>query len=67
MAQRSKAAAENLEARASATRSERLRPIRTVVRELTRPDGTTIQVKVPVYPPFRLKGRSKPKGPETSD
>ena len=30
-------------------------PIRTVVRELTRPDGTTITVEVPVYPPFEVK------------
>jgi hypothetical protein len=26
-----------------------------VERELTRPDGTTLRVKVPVYPPFRLR------------
>jgi len=26
-----------------------------VERELTRPDGTTMKVKVPVYPPFELK------------
>jgi hypothetical protein len=67
VAQRSKAVAENLQARAVGIRSERLRPIRTVVRELTRPDGTTIRVEVPVYPPFRLKERSKPKDPGTSD
>ena len=31
-----------------------LEPIRVVKRELVRPDGTTIEVEVPVYPPFRL-------------
>jgi hypothetical protein len=31
-----------------------LEPIRVVERELTRPDGTTVKVQVPVYPPFRL-------------
>jgi hypothetical protein len=35
-----------------------LKPIRFVERELTRPDGTTLRVKVPVYPPFRLEDRS---------
>ena len=32
-----------------------LEPIRVVERVLTRPDGTTVKVKVPVYPPFRLR------------
>lgn len=32
-----------------------LEPIRVVERLLTRPDGTTVKVKVPVYPPFRLR------------
>lgn len=36
---------------------EDLEPIRIVVRELERPDGTTVAVEVPVYPPFRLKQR----------
>jgi hypothetical protein len=31
-----------------------LEPIGVVKRELKRPDGTTIVVEVPVYPPFRL-------------
>ena len=31
-----------------------LEPIRMVERQLTRPDGTTLTVQVPVYPPFRL-------------
>jgi len=35
----------------------RLEPIRTVKRELTRPDGTKLEVEVPVYPPFRLEER----------
>ena len=38
-------------------RGARLEPIRYVERELTRPDGTTLRVKVPVYPPFRLEER----------
>ena len=40
---------------------EALEPIGTVRRELTRPDGTTVTVEVPVYPPFRLKERSAPR------
>jgi hypothetical protein len=39
----------------------RLEPIRYVERELTRPDGSKLQVKVPVYPPFRLEERPIPK------
>jgi hypothetical protein len=38
-------------------------PIRTVERELTRPDGTTVTVQVPVYPPFKLEGRTRPQPP----
>jgi hypothetical protein len=34
---------------------EPLRPIRTVERVLTRPDGTQVVVCVPVYPCFRLE------------
>jgi hypothetical protein len=37
-----------------------LKPLRFVERELTRPDGSTVRVKVPVYPPFRLEDRSTP-------
>jgi hypothetical protein len=37
-----------------------LKPMRFVERELTRPDGVTVRVKVPVYPPFRLEDRSAP-------
>jgi len=40
--------------------SEKLKPIRVVTRELTRPDGTTVQVEVPVYPPFQLKQEKAP-------
>jgi hypothetical protein len=42
---------------------EPLEPIRTVERELTRPDGTTLKVQVPVYPPFKLEGRVPPRPP----
>lgn len=46
-----------------------LEPIRVIERELTRPDGTKLRVKVPVYPPFRLlerppKGEARRKAPE---
>ena len=42
-----------------------LKPIRFVERELTRPDGSTVRVKVPVYPPFRLEERpAAPSAPE---
>ena len=34
-----------------------LQPIGVVERELTRPDGTKLTVKVPVYPPFQLPER----------
>ncbi len=38
-------------------KSAPLEPIRMVERELTRPDGSTLKVKVPVYPPFELAER----------
>lgn len=41
----------------SSIESERLDPVRVIERELTRPDGTTMTVRVPVYPPFQLKKR----------
>ncbi len=48
-----------------------LEPIRVVKRELVRPDGTTIEVEVPVYPPFRLAGaraaEQEDPGPERSE
>jgi hypothetical protein len=34
-----------------------LEPIRMVERVLTGPDGQTLRVTVPVYPPFRLAER----------
>ena len=49
----------------SIVRGAPLKPIRFVERELTRPDGSTLRVKVPVYPPFRLEDRSTP--PATPD
>lgn len=49
--QRSEAGRENIQ-------GEPLEPLRVVVRELTRPDGTTLTVEVPVYPPFQLKKRA---------
>ena len=47
----------------SLIRGARLEPIRHVERELTRPDGTKLRVKVPVYPPFRLEERPAQKTP----
>ena len=35
----------------------KLEPIRVVRRELRCPDGSVVQVDVPVYPPFRLEER----------
>ena len=40
---------------------ETLEPLRVVERELVRPDGTTMTVQVPVYPPFRLKEKDAEK------
>jgi hypothetical protein len=36
---------------------EPLKPLRVVERELVHPNGTTLKVRVPVYPPFQLKKR----------
>ena len=36
----------------------KLDPIGSVKRVLTRPDGSTVAVEVPVYPPFRLADRA---------
>ena len=41
-----------------------LEPIEYVERELTRPDGSSVTVKVPVYPPFKLKERKPGKSGE---
>lgn len=54
----SSGAAKNFEASPTRIEGESLEPIRTVIRELTGPDGETVRVEVPVYPPFRLKQRS---------
>ncbi len=59
MAHRSKSTAKNLDVRPARIQGERLKPIRRVMRELERPDGTILRVKVPVYPPFKLKDRRK--------
>ena len=40
-------------------RGARLQPIGMVERELTRPDGTKLIVRVPVYPPFKLEERTE--------
>ena len=49
------------EAPPETVRGAPLEPIGVVERELTRPDGTTLKVKVPVYPPFRLRDPAEPR------
>ena len=61
MGQRGKGTARNLEAKPTRIEGERLKPIRKVMREIERPDGTILRIKVPVYPPFKLKDRQKAK------
>ncbi|MCH8084548.1 MAG: hypothetical protein IH885_09970 [Myxococcales bacterium] len=61
MAHRSKSTAKNLDVRPGRIQGERLKPIRRVMRDIERPDGTMVRVKVPVYPPFKLKDRRKTK------
>ncbi len=51
--------ANNFEPNSRTIEGEALEPICKVVRELTSPDGTVLRVEVPVYPPFRLKGKSR--------
>ena len=41
----------------------KLDPIGMVKRKLTRPDGSTVMVEVPVYPPFRLADRPTARKP----
>ena len=53
------AGAKNFESKNRVVESESLEPISKVVRELTSPDGTVLRVEVPVYPPFRLKGKAE--------
>jgi hypothetical protein len=59
VARRSKSTAENFDTRSDRIEGERLEPIRSVVREIERRDGTVLRVEVPVYPPFKLKDRPK--------
>ena len=61
VARRSKSTAKNLDAQSVRIKGERLKPIRRVMREIERPDGTILRVEVPVYPPFKLKGRRNSK------
>jgi hypothetical protein len=55
-----------MEARAQSIECEALEPVRKVVRELKRPDGSTLRVEVPVYPPFRLKEKDAQESTEKS-
>ena len=41
----------------------KLDPIGMVKRKLTHPDGSTVVVEVPVYPPFRLADRPSARKP----
>ena len=59
MARQNKSTAKNMEAPARSVECETLEPVRKVVRELKGPDGSTLRVEVPVYPPFRLKGKDE--------
>ena len=61
MARRNKNTARNLDTQSARIEGERLKPIRRVMREIERPDGTILRVEVPVYPPFKLKDRRKSK------
>ena len=61
MARRSKNTAQNLDTQPVRIEGEQLKPIRRVMREIERPDGTILRVEVPVYPPFKLKDRRKTK------
>ena len=61
MAHRNKSTAKNLDAQSGRIEGERLKPIRKVMREIEGPDGTILRVKVPVYPPFKLKAQRKTK------
>jgi FKBP-type peptidyl-prolyl cis-trans isomerase (trigger factor) len=61
VARRSKNAAQNLDTQPIRIEGERLKPIRRVMRDIERPDGVILRVKVPVYPPFKLKDRRKTK------
>ena len=51
------------ESNAGKVQGEPLDPLRVVERVLTRPDGSTLKVRVPVYPPFELKKRPAAKTP----
>jgi hypothetical protein len=61
VARRSKSTAANLDAQPARIQGERLKPIRKVMREIERPDGTILRVEVPVFPPFKLKDKRKTK------
>ena len=64
VARHNKSAANNMEATPRTIECETLEPVRKVVRELKRPDGSTLRIEVPVYPPFRLKEKETEESPE---
>ena len=65
MSKRSKSGA-TFESNDGPIEGAKLSPLRIVKRELVRPDGSTVTVDVPVYPPFRLKRRGEPDGEESA-
>jgi hypothetical protein len=62
---REAAEAEN-DSKVGEVQGAKLDPIGVVKRVLTRPDGSTVVVEVPVYPPFRLAERPSSRKPARS-
>jgi len=60
---RKSAAKKEPQAKPDRIESAPLQPLRVVKRTLTRPDGTTLKVEVPVYPPFQLKKPARARKP----
>jgi hypothetical protein len=55
--------AKSADEKRNAAKAERIQsahsdPVHVVERVLTRPDGSTLKVRVPVYPPFELLNRA---------
>jgi hypothetical protein len=63
---RDAAKAEEEDPKLGEVKGAKLDPIGVVKRVLTRPDGSTVVVEVPVYPPFRLADRPPGRKPARS-
>jgi hypothetical protein len=63
---RDAAKAEEEDPKRGEVQGAKLDPIGVVKRALTRPDGSTVVVEVPVYPPFRLADRPAGRKPARS-